>query len=206
MFKEKFSYQYVPILSLSPAEMNAIEELPEKDKNLILPFIPLKGWVGSQLLDNSVPRIEKAIGKERLWIADIDEDFLEGRLDSEGNYPREVFHQVAELLSPDEGYDNWFNFVRKHQNVIPVAQLTNLGQLTTQLEKLYSLGRGVAFRFNTIHIQSSLHTRVATTLKLLGYSDVFFIFDYEQVTKQHMQFCSKMGEELRKVNLLLPSV
>lgn len=32
MFIGNFQYNYVPILSLSPAEMNAIEELPEKIK------------------------------------------------------------------------------------------------------------------------------------------------------------------------------
>lgn len=206
MFRDDFLYQYTPILSLSPAEMNAIEELPEKDKDLILPIVPIKGWVGSQSLDNSVPRIEKSIGKKRQWIADIDEDFIQGRLDSDGNYPRKVFNQVEELLNSDGGYDNWFNFIKAHEKAIPVVQLADIEQLSAQLTKLYSLGRGVAFRFNPIHIQDDLHTRVAKVLKILGLVDAFFIFDYEQVSNQHVQFFSKMGEEMIKVNLLMPSL
>lgn len=206
MFKDDFPYKYAPILSLSPAEMNAIEELPEKDKDLILPIIPVKGWVGSQLLDNSVPRIEKAIGKERRWIADIDEDFIQGRFGADGSYPRKVFEQVEQLLDSSDGYDNWFNFVKAHKNVTPVAQFGDIANLLVQVKKLYSLGRGVAFRFNPIHIQDNLHLRVATMLKLHGYSDVFFIFDYEQVLNQHVQFAPKMGEEIGKVSLLVPSI
>lgn len=206
MFKEDFSYQYAPILSLSPAEMNAIEELPEKDKNLILPVIPLKGWVGSQSLDNSVPRVEKAIGKERQWIADLDEDFLQGKRGADGNYPREVFNQVEQLLDSDQGYDNWYNFLRAHKKITPIAQLSDMKQLTLQLEKLNSLGRGIAFRFNTIHIQEKIHIHVAKKLSHLGYTDVLFIFDYGKISNQHIQFFSKMGEEIRHVNPLLPSV
>ncbi|MBN3067674.1 beta family protein [Pectobacterium brasiliense] len=206
MFEGDFSYKYTPVLSLSPAEMNAIEELPEKDKDLILPIIPLKGWVGSQLLDNSVPRIEKAIGKTRKWVADIEEDFIDGKKNSEGLYPREVFYQVESLLNSSNGYDNWFNFVKVHENITPMVQLADISQLVLQMKKLYSLQRGIAFRFNPIHIQDKLHISVATTLKLIGLKDIFFIFDYEQVSREHIPFYVKMGEEIRNVNLLIPSV
>lgn len=55
MFKnsDNFPYKYAPILAISPAEMTALEELPDKDKDIMLPIIPLKGWVGSQRLENS---------------------------------------------------------------------------------------------------------------------------------------------------------
>lgn len=190
---------------MSPAEMSAIEELPEKDKDLILPIIPLKGWVGSQLLDNSIPRIEKAIGNARQWVADIDEEFIQGKKDSNGDYPREVFNQVESLLNSHQGYDNWFNFIKEHLNVIPIVQLGDISQLELQLAKLYSLNRGIVFRFNPIHIQQDIHLYIATKLKTLGFSDVFLIFDYEQVSNHNVQFFTRMGEEMKKVDRLIPS-
>ncbi|EIO3983024.1 beta family protein [Vibrio vulnificus] len=205
MFIGKFQYNYVPILSLSPAEMNAIEELPEKDKDLILPLVPIKGWVGSHSLNNSVPRIEKAIGKKRFWIADIDEDFLDGKKDKNGDYPREVFSQVETLLDSNNGYENWYNFLSSHEMAIPVAQLSDISQLPSQLERLSTLGRGVVLRFNLIHIQSDIHVKVARTVKLLQLTNVFFIFDYEQVNNTHVQFFEKMGLEANKVNTLIPN-
>ncbi|MGI2125085.1 beta family protein [Shewanella oncorhynchi] len=206
MFQKNFIYQYAPILSLSPAEMNAIEELPEKDKDLILPIVPIKGWVGSQLLENSVPRLEKAIGKKRHWIADIDSDFIKGKLNHNGEYPREVFYQVERLLDSNNGYENWFNFVKEHKQITPIVQLNDLTQLNEQLKKLSSLERGVACRFNLSQIQKNMHSDIATTLKKLEITDVFFIFDYEQVTNTQTQFASKMGEEMEKVNLIIPSI
>lgn len=44
---DNFQYDYAPILSLSPSEMMALEQLPGKDKDNILPVIPLKGWASS---------------------------------------------------------------------------------------------------------------------------------------------------------------
>lgn len=205
MFGESFSYKYTPILSLSPSEMNAIEELPEKDKDLILPLIPLKGWVGSQSLNNSVPRIEKAIGKKRKWIADIDGEFLTDKLDSSGGYPREVFYQIEELMDSKGGYRNWFNFLKEIDNAIPVVQVDDLSNMTAQLENLYSLGRGIVLRFNIIHIQNGTHADVAYSLSCLGYEDVFVIFDYEQIDSRDFRFWPKMAEEISKLNSILPS-
>ncbi|EGR1868732.1 protein beta [Vibrio vulnificus] len=206
MFVSGFQYKYAPILSLSPAEMNAIEELPEKDKDIILPLIPLKGWVGSQSLNNSVPRIEKAIGKRRHWIADIDGDFLEGKKDRNGEYPREVFGQIERLLDSNDGYANWCDFLEKHEKAIPVVQLKDINQLASQLKRLSSLGRGVVVRVNTIHIQNEIHIKIAKALKLLQLTDVFFIFDYEQVDNAHVQFFDKMGREAANVNAITPNV
>ncbi|WP_188009057.1 beta family protein [Grimontia hollisae] len=205
MFIGDFKYNYVPILSLSPAEMNAIEELPEKDKDLILPLVPIKGWVGSHSLNNSVPRIEKAIGKKRFWIADIDEDFLDGKKDKNGDYPREVFRQVESLLDSNDGYTNWYNFLANHKMAIPVVQLTDISQLVPQLKRLSTLGRGVVVRFDPIHIQTEVHIKVARAVRLLQLADVFFVFDYEQVDNKHVQFFEKMGVEAANVNSLVPN-
>lgn len=98
LLEERFDYKYAPILSLSLSEMEALENLPEKDKDLILPIFPLKGWMSSQLLDNSLKKIKKTIG-DRRWIASFDKSYLSDNKDYllKGTYPREVFYQLVEL-------------------------------------------------------------------------------------------------------------
>ena len=86
---------YVPILSLKPAEMAAVEELFENEKDLILPIVELKRWANSNQISNSIKRVEKAFGN-RFWIADLDAEFIESIpekiSESEGNV-KEVFYQ-----------------------------------------------------------------------------------------------------------------
>ncbi len=39
--------KYIPILSIRPAEMVALENLPEHDKDLMLPVIQFRPWVNA---------------------------------------------------------------------------------------------------------------------------------------------------------------
>src|SRR5690606_11044343 len=104
---ESFHYKYAPILSLRPSEINALEELTEKDKELIFPIILLRGWVVSKKLENSIPRIQKAFG-EHLFALDIDSSFVDETKKVSGEYTRDVFREIQALLSPENGYNNWF--------------------------------------------------------------------------------------------------
>ena len=196
----EFKYKYAPILSISPAEMTALEELPEKDKDLILPIIPLKGWVGSQKLDNSIPRIEKAIG-DRFWIADIDSSFLDDNKEKRltGKYPRNVFYEIEALLSPEDAYDNWYRYLAKSEcsKAIPVIQLGDTEFLRKQIEKLASLNRGIVAKFSIEHINASLHVETLRIIRSLGIEDVFVVFDYGQVNREILTFSSAVASILR---------
>jgi hypothetical protein len=186
--------------------MTALEELPDKDKDLILPIIPLKGWVGSHELKNSIPRIEKAIGKRR-WIADIDASFLTDNKEKRitGEYPREVFYEIEKLLLPKDGYDNWVQYIKGHKNVIPTVQLGNLKELDAQLAKLNSLSNGVVVRFTTEHIESSSYRKIIQAVKNTKINDVFIIFDYEQVTREILTFSAAISSILLEVHEMLPT-
>ena len=128
--------------------MNALEELPEKDKDLMLPFFRLRGWVGSQKLVNTVSRIQKSIGK-RYWIADIDGSFLEHTdFIRTGKYPREVFREVQALLDSNNGYDNWFQYLRGIPEAIPTLQLSDYQEVSLELDNLLSLQRGLVVKFS----------------------------------------------------------
>lgn len=203
-----FNYKYTPILSISPAEMIALEQLPDKGKDIILPMMPLRGWVGSKKLDKSIARIEKAIGG-RYWIADLDASFLEDNKEKQitGKYPREVFYEVEGLLISDNGYENWFQFLQLDEcsKAIPTVQLTDRRQLKKQLEKLYSLNRGVVIRFTLEHINSDLYLTVLQTVNELQLTDILIIFDYEQVSRDILTFAASISSTIKKAHSLVPS-
>ena len=199
-------YRYAPILAVRNSEMTALEELPDKAKDIILPIIPLRGWVGSNKLEKSIERIEKAFG-ERPWIVDIDSSFVEegnNKKDVTGEYPRDVFYEVESLLDSDDGYENWVNYVRDHPNMIPIVQLQDINQLTPQIEKLNALGRGLVFRFSIDDINSNTHEIVFSNVHSLGINDLYIIYDYGQVDREILTFSSVVSSLVNNTHSSVP--
>lgn len=131
-----FAPRYIPILSISGSEIKGLSELPEKDKDLILPYFPLKGWMASNKLENTTNKINE-IYKDRAWIADIDYDFIRNstvikKLLVDGKYPREVYDQVLNLSQPENGYSNWIEYCSSLKNAIPTIQLDDISELKLQ--------------------------------------------------------------------------
>lgn len=204
--QDDFKYKYAPILAVSPAEMTALEELPGKDKDIILPIIPLKGWVGSQKLKNSIPRIEKAIG-ERNWIADIDASFIRDNREKQltGNYPRDVFNEIEALLSSNDGYENWYQYLREFPKAIPTVQLAGPDQLISQIKKLNSLERGIVTRFTIEEMNSGRYLEVLQFISELDIEDVFIVFDYGQVNREILTFAAAISSVIKKAHNILPT-
>ncbi|MEX0604993.1 MAG: beta family protein [Marinobacter sp.] len=192
-------YKYVPILALSPSEMVAYEELPNKEKDLILPLFPLKGWSSSKELDNSIDRIDKSVG-QRPWIADIDGSFLSGNKEFmlTGKYPRPVFEQIAALSDPSNGYDNWFQYVKGLPNSIPVVQLTDLSQLRIQYINLLSLQRGVVLRIPMNDVRASDLQYIVSVVKDFESKDLLVIFDYGDINAEALAFIEQYSLLLRR--------
>lgn len=141
MLRDFNRVKYVPILAVKPAELRALEELPEKDKNILLPLIPLRGWVNAYELQNTLDKVEKCYG-QRPWIADIDREFL-----SKDDDKRPIFKQIKDLLVHKNGYQSWCQFIEEHTNLIPVVQLAEPSQLQGQVERLSTFDRGLVVRF-----------------------------------------------------------
>jgi hypothetical protein len=203
---DAFKYKYAPILSLSPAEMKAIEELPEKDKDIILPIIPIKGWVGSQKIENSIPRIIKAIG-DRFWIADIDESFLTNNKNHQltGKYPRQVFYDVEKLLESTNGYDNWYQYLKNYPKAIPTIQISDFDEIKGQVSKLRSLDRGLAIKLSMVDIESNYASEVFQLLEKLDINDLFVIFDYGEMSRERLAFAPRIISVVENTNLKLPA-
>lgn len=168
---------YLPILELRPAEMLALEELPNKDKDALLPLFMLRPWVASNQLSNSVARLKKAFGERPCFLEIAEEEYI----DPEKLRP--VHEQLRELRLDDGGYKNWFEFLMEEGNLhfIPVLQLGGpLSVFNQQIDQLYSLGRGLLVRLSspTAHelmaISSAVAARVGDGL------EVTFVLDYEK--------------------------
>lgn len=201
---EEKKFKYVPILAIKPAEMSALEELPEKDKDLLLPLFPLKGWAGSKLLKNTPERITKSFG-ERKWIADIDETFLVGKKKSNDNeYSREVYHQIEALLNPDSGYQNWYEYLKKLPNAIPCLQLYDLKNINKQIKNLISLNRGLVVKFNFNHIESEDYKKVLNSIVELDHKDNLIIFDFEEITDELISSAPLIAYVVQEAYKLLP--
>lgn len=183
-----FNRLYLPILFISPSEMLALENLPEKEKDGIVPIFALKGWVGSKNLHSSVGRIEKSIG-QRPWIADLDREFLEVNriLEPDGNYSykREVFYELEKLTDSSNGYENWCNYVQSLDNVIPVVQTGKTDDLEKQIQALSALNRGIVLRFDLHDIIEDKYLSVIKNVvkQQIEQEKILILFDFEQIEK-----------------------
>lgn len=202
---ETSKYRYAPILSLSPSEMTAIEELPEKDKDLILPIIPIKGWSASKELKNSIKRVRKAIG-QRFWVADIDHDFLLGNSTYQmtGEFPRPVFYEIQNLLNPKNGYENWISYLTEIPEAIPTLQLKDLTELELQLERALSLNRGIAVRFYLEDIESGISERVINHLAAKKTINALIIYDLGSIERRHIGLADAMANIIKSAHTKIP--
>ena len=197
--------QYVPILSLNPSEMTALEQLPQKDKDLILPLFPLKGWTTAIKLQSSIDRIEKSIG-ERFFIADLDSDFVlkNNKFILNGDYPREVHKEIHNLLNSKGGYKNWVEYIQNIPKAIPTLQLGDLNELEEQVASLASLNRGLVVRFMMKKNTAEVFNSVAKTLLSDKTKEILFIFDHEDINRVDVLEAEKNTKLIESFHRLFP--
>ncbi|QIR05252.1 beta family protein [Salinivibrio costicola] len=201
------AYNYLPILAISTAEMSALEQLPDKSKDLLLPVFPLKGWVGSKTLDKTISRINMSIGL-RPWIADIDSDFVfknkKYLADPKGQ--RSVFREVHKLLEPANGYVNWVQYVANlDDSVIPTLQTHNLEQLGQQIQSLSALNRGLVVR---LKIKQDGADKINTIIRTLIESKVdklLILLDFEDIKRSDVLQSEQYGMLVSRLSKLLPN-
>lgn len=164
MLRDIFSCSYVPALAIRPAEMRALEELPETDKDIIFPFFMLSPWAGSNDLESSVKRIEKAYG-HRTFILGLDHFY------AHENPTRKAQHDFLEILSGKDDFEQYFEFVRSVDQAIPSAFLLgeNYESLEAQVERNISLGKGVVLSVNK---RSLVDDRLGDIVKKFGSNNI----------------------------------
>jgi hypothetical protein len=172
---------YIPVLAVRPAEMNALKELPERDKELLLPAIQLRPWVGSHEFANTIKKVREVFGNDRQWIANLDGSYVapEPGIDpatGEIKEQRQAITDFESLRNPANGYENWCDFIEENEALIPCLQLTNIAQFNAQLARLTPLGRGLVLHLNSL-------TQVPAAAQLAGLqaaatnNQILFIID-----------------------------
>lgn len=177
------SVSYLPILSLKPAEMRALEELPDHTKNTMLPLIPLRPWVGSHRLQSSLDRIE---------ISYDDRPVLVEVSDRELPKSRPVFGELDDLRDPTDGFSNWCEFVEENERFIPVAQLgIDPVEERIQVQRMHELERGL-----TIHLERAAFGSIDVLARAVGDlteggRGVCFIIDYGAAGADHLMVAAQ---------------
>lgn len=194
-------YNYLPILSISPSEMKAIEELPEKDKDCLLPLFPLKGWASSKTLEKSLERVERAFAS-RPWIADIDSDFLM-RARTEiviKDEPRPVFNQIVELADPSNGYDNWCRFIAHNENLVPCIQIEELSEVSAQVNSLRDLGKTLAIYLKLYELNTRQLSIILETLSSCSLENELFIIDFGDIDQGYQAELAAYGSIVTRIS------
>lgn len=131
---------YSPSLTIRPAEMLALEKLPNATKSKMLPHIRLRPWVNSRFLDNSLDQIS-ALKCPQLFI-DLDWEFDT----TEKSGERPVFKKLRELKNPENGHDAWTSFVETTRYIPAIQKDADIANFGEQVRKLTELGRGLLYR------------------------------------------------------------
>lgn len=175
------SARYIPILSVRPAEMNAVLELPEGDKDILLPAIQLRPWVNSHHFSNTIKKVEEVFGKERKWIGNLDCDYVcpEKKKDPETGEEKEARPAIAEfkeLCSSENGFANWCQFVEDNENVIPTIRLEEASEFDAQLNRLAALERGLVIHCKEIKDIPTV-SQISALRKASSNNTILFIID-----------------------------
>lgn len=157
--------------------MRALEELPDRDKDRLLPSFLLRPWGASHHLASSVDRLIEAYG-DRPAIIDLAE-FAPPLAE------RPVHSQLAELRDQTDGFANWCAYVEGHPQFIPTLQVgTNPSEIELQARRLVAFGRGLVVRFPQRAFEATkLYAQQLSNLTDGGKS-VIFILDYERADKE----------------------
>lgn len=174
------SVSYLPILALKPAEMRALEELPGRTKNGLLPLVPLRPWVGSHRLQSSLERIEISYAERPVMVEVGDREVPKSR---------PVFAELEALRDPSDGFANWCEFFESEEteHFIPVAQIgIDPREERAQIQRLHALGRGLA-----VHVERDAFGSLGILASVIGEltgggQDVCFIIDYGAVRADHL--------------------
>lgn len=187
--------------------MSALEQLADKDKDLMLPLFPLKGWVSSKHLDKTISRIELSVGS-RPWIADIDSDFVykNKKYLTDPESQRPVFKEVHELLDSTNGYENWVRYISELNDVvIPVLQTEDLEEIAQQISALASLDRGLVVR---LKIKKDSTEKINTIIRALiakRLNKLLIVLDFEDIKRSDVLQSEQYGMLVSRLSQLLPN-
>jgi hypothetical protein len=164
--------EYMPVLSIRPAEVVALAELPDLSKDRMIPLILIKPWLGSGALVRGLDKIKHGF-PARPWFAELDPEY-------EPAATSDSFAEIQKLRDPSDGFRNWIAFVQELASAIPVLRLrgvTDTQEILKQIDNASELGRGVCIRVErTILLLKPLVDVLAQRPDI----DITMVLDYGQ--------------------------
>lgn len=196
MLRDLDEIAYMPLLSIRPAEMLALESLPERDKDLMLPIFRLQPWVGAHRLESALARMSDAYGDRPCFATLCDPDVVAS--------PRPVHEQLDALRSPANGFSAWCDFVEARDNLIPAVQLTDVGEFDVQIARLRNLDRGliVLVEQDAFQFLRAIASRTAAATE--GGRDVVFLLDWGRQTRHLLLLQAEAVGYIRSIREVAP--
>jgi len=147
---------YVPTLAIRASEMNALEFLPGKTKERMVPCILLAPWANASTLQKAIDRVEKAFRRQSYFL-DIDRDYEFTNLESS---PQQ---ELQALLNPADAFENWCRFVTEREWIWPCVQTRGQSEsdIKIQIERFQRAGRVYCMRIFMNRIPSNIDDVVA---------------------------------------------
>jgi len=175
---------YLPILSLRPAEMRALEELPNLTKDRLLPIIHLRPWVGSHRLENATGRIAEAYGDRPVIIAMGDEP--------EPPNGRPVHAELGNLRDPSGGFRQWCEFFQANGNYIPAIQFAlQVHDEEAQITRLFQLDRGLVVIIEAPAFPALARIAQRVGERTQGGRAVCFVIDFGLAGRDHLEVAAR---------------
>jgi len=174
---------YLPLLSLRPAEMRALEELPNLTKDRLLPVIHLRPWVGSHRLENATGRIAAAYGDRPVVIAMGEREQSNERL---------VHAELQALRSHADGFNEWCSFFERSANYIPAIQFSpEVTDEEAQIARLFGMDRGLV-----VIIEKPAFPAIGIIAKRVGERSnggqgLCFIIDFGVAGRDHLEVAAR---------------
>lgn len=167
---------YLPLLNVRPAEMRALEELTNRGKDQLLPYVFLCPWTTAHQLDSALSRIEQAYG-DRPIVFDLSLPDIEGSR-------RPVHDELDELRGSNNGYENWCEFVARSEVAIPSIQIGVIAQVRDQVIFFRDLNREMVIRLPEQAFGAGANlARLLAELRVPP-ENVCFLLDFERSTRE----------------------
>ncbi|UYK80392.1 beta family protein [Xanthomonas sacchari] len=199
MRNSKFdAFRYAPIIEVRPAEMLALETLPEKDKDLLAPVLKLRPWAASLELNKSIGRVKSAYGGRPCFLALAELDFSE--------VTRPVHIDLRKLADPRDGFRAWCAYFENEGNsqFIPCAQITHPEEFLPQVKSLAKLNRGlgIVVESEALPYAENIAERL---LEAEVEGDVMFMLDYGKQNAGLVNMASLIRDRLAKISKIIPN-
>lgn len=191
--------KYIPTLSVRPAEIRGLRELPQDAKARLLPHILLRPWTTAKSLDSALEKVFDT--KCKSYIFDIDSTISLKREPGE----RPVFRELRQLKEARGGYQRWIDFNIKH-GTFPVALIgSDPAENVAQIHNLSDAGipfiikLSLSENFKLFKNQMNL---LRSTSDILNKNEVAVLLDCSQQSRDWAQkelIISNIIKAIRKV-------